>query len=199
MEDFFKMYPPKHVLSRPRVLFISEKPVFASIISDKVLEQIQDLELKNARQGDSSKAENGLKVETANALAKAAMILSHASSIAIATADKNAPNENLSVLSIIKATMAKKDKEVILMVQEGRVEEWEDIISSCVEKGKLRRAVGIVQLASDDDVNIMQRVSMALLSLDGLNDENKAPHKLTAVIGPGKQGNRELGFIVTCL
>lgn len=196
MEDFFKMHPPKHGLLRPRVLFISEKPVFASLISDKALEQIQELEMKYFIQKNSPNAEYGLKEKTANALAKAAMTLSHAFSVAIVTADESASKDSLSVLSIIKAVAAKKEKEVTLLVPEGRVEEWQGIISRCVEKGKLREAVRIVQLASpiffskDDDVDTVKRVSKALISLDGFKDEGMVPHKLEAVVGPGKQGNR---------
>ena len=195
MEDFFKMHPPKHGLLRPRVLFISEKPVFASLISDKALEQIQELEMKYFIQKNSPNAENGLKEETANALAKAAMTLSHAFSVAIVAADERASKDSFSVLSVVKAVTAMKDKELILLVPERRVEEWQGIVSRCVEKGKLREAVRIVQLASpkffpkDDDVDTVKRVSTALLSLDGFKDEGMVPHKLEAVVGPGKQGN----------
>lgn len=206
MEDFFKMHPPKHGLLRPRVLVISEKPAFASLICDKALEQIQELEMKYFIQKDSQNAENGLKEETANALAKAAITLSHAFSVAIVTADESASKDSLSVLSIIKAVAVKKEKEVTLLVPEGRVEEWQGTINRCVEKGKLREAVRIVQLAlqkyfpNDDDVDTMKRVSKALLSLDGFKDEGMVPHKLEAVVGPGKQGNSgKWGFSRTYL
>ena len=80
-EDFNKVQTPRESVLQPRVVFISERFAFGSVLSHKAMETIQDLVhldnhlcLKEDKLGDSVLY-----------LVKAALRLSYASSVAMVT------------------------------------------------------------------------------------------------------------------
>ena len=192
LADFFKAHPPEHSSLKPRVIFISEKPAFGSLISGKALEKVQ--ELGKATNQESPKVINGVKREATVSLAEAAMILSHASSIAVVAFDEQLSEDSLNVLSIIKAAMATRDKKVVLLVPKSKVAKWKEIISRCFDRGILRESVRIFQLETvesineNDDMYIVQTVAKTLPCVGEFITEDAIPRKFTAVVGSQKQG-----------
>lgn len=188
VDDFFKLHPPKHASLKPRVLFISEEPAFGSLLSDKALEQIYELEKSTLP--DSS----NVGPETSNSLAEAAMTLNHASSIAVVALDERISSNNLNVLPIIKASMATGEKKIVLLVPEGKGAAWEEIINRFIDQGILRDTVRIVQLETkkcnpgNDDMQVFQSIAKTLPSLDEFQADGVFTHKFTAVVGPRKKG-----------
>ncbi|KAL9967571.1 hypothetical protein ACROYT_G025826 [Oculina patagonica] len=186
--DFFKAHPPEHAFLKPRVLFISEEPAFGSLLSDKALEQIHELE--KTAQPDPSK----VGPETSESLAKAAMTLNHASTIAVVAFDERVSSDNLNVLPIIKASMATGDKKVVVVVPEGKGAAWEGIIDPFINQGIIRDSVRIVQLETKEcnpgngNMQVVESVAKMLPSLDEFQADGVFTHKFTAVVGSGKKG-----------
>ena len=187
--DFFKLHPPEHASLKPRVVFISEEPVFGSLISDKALDQIHVLEM--TAQPDSAKT----GPETSNSLAKAAMTLSHASAIAVVALDDRNSSDSLNLLPILKASVAPGDKKVVLMVPESKMTTWEEIMNRFIDQGILRDSVRVVQLEAKDsspgtdDIQSFQSIVKTLPSVTEFQaDDGSFTQKFTAVVGPGNKG-----------
>ena len=192
LADFFKAHPPEHSSLKPRVIYISKEPVFGSIISYKALEEVQELE--KATNQESLKVMDFVKRESAVSLAEAAMILNHASSIAVFAFDEQLSEDSFNVLSIIKAAMATRSKKVVLLVPESKVAKWKEIISCCFDRGILRESVRTFQLETvenikgNDGMYVVQTVAKTLPFVGEFMTEDTNPRKFTAVVGSQKQG-----------
>ncbi|RMX45998.1 hypothetical protein pdam_00002052 [Pocillopora damicornis] len=159
-EEFNKVNVPKWLESmQTKAVFISENPVFCSLISDKALELIRQLE-KQRRQEKITPTD-----EMPEALAKAALRLSHACSVAIVTLNLTTTRGSLSVLSTIKSLLASESKEVTLIVPEEKQVEWRNLIDRCVELKLLKKSVAVNKIEarkgrSKDDISQISRGSV---------------------------------------
>ena len=177
---FNKMQAPKDGFLQPRVIFISERFTLASLLSDKALEQIQEQEKLVDKQ-----------VETSQSLAKAAMRLSHASSVAIVTLNDVSTREAVNALSIIKAVMATEDRQVVLLVPEDKCAEWTNAINRCAVLGILKNPVRVAKIEARDSYSkddILQASRRALSAMKGFKVEGVHPDRYTALVGCHKGG-----------
>lgn len=185
-EDFNKMNTPKWAGSlQTKALFISEKPVFGSLLSDKALELIRQLE-KLDKQDALKPVFSGEPDKPVDSLAKAALRLSHASSVAIVTLNDISTRQGFSVLSIIKSLLATESKEIVLLVPEEKYTEWRNAISSCVDVRKIEARDG----SSKDDVSQISR--RVLSTMEGFKMDDVIPCKFSALVGCDKEGQYEM-------
>ena len=191
-EAFNKMHTPKSGFFQTRVAFICEQPVYGSLISDKAMELIKQLERLDKHDALKPVIEvNGKPDEPVDSLVKAAMRLSHASSVAIVTLDDISSKEGISVLSIIKSLVATQTKDVVVLVPEGKYPEWRNAISSCVDLKILKKPVSVSTFetcsgcSKEDFLMILRPV---LSTTDGIKPDGDRPRKFTALVGCDKEG-----------
>ncbi|XP_068750181.1 uncharacterized protein [Montipora capricornis] len=192
-EAFNKMNTPKGGTLETRVVFICEQPVLGSLVSEKALELIQQLEKLGKKESPNPVIGdfNGKPDEPADSFVKAALRLSHASSVAIVTLNDVSTKEGSSVLSIIKSVMATKKEDIVLLVPAEKVAEMTNAISICVELKLFEKSIHVrkidVQEASskDDIVKISRRL---LSTMESFKLERVDHCKFTALIGPDKEG-----------
>lgn len=188
-ETFNKMHTAKGGSLQTRVEFISELPVFGSLISDKALELIQQLEKldkHNSLKPVIGEFNGKLDEPVDSSFVKAVLRLSHASNVAIVTLNDVPTREGFSVLSIIKSLLATETKDVVLLVSDEKYTEWTNAISSCVDLKLLKKPVHVSKLeacrgSSRDDV--LQASRHVLLTMEGV-----LPRKFTALVGCDKEG-----------
>ncbi|XP_022794951.1 D-glutamate cyclase, mitochondrial-like [Stylophora pistillata] len=185
-EEFNKMDVPKWLESmQTKAVFISEKPVFCSLISDKALELIR--QLKTQRKPEVVTPTD----EMPDALAKAALRLSHACSVTIVTLNETSTRVGLSVLSTIKSLLSSESKEVILLVPEEKQAEWRNFIDRCVELQLLKKSIAVNNIearngSSKDDLLQISRHVLSTMEASTLDDV--LPRKFTALIGFNQEG-----------
>lgn len=185
-EEFNKVNVPKWLESmQTKAVFISENPVFCSLISDKALELIRQLE-KQRRQEKITPTD-----EMPEALAKATLRLSHACSVAIVTLNLTTTRGSLSVLSTIKSLLASESKEVTLIVPEEKQVEWRNLIDRCVELKLLKKSVAVNKIearkgSSKDDISQISRQVLSAMECSTLDDV--LPRKFTALISFSQEG-----------
>ena len=193
-EAFNKMHTPKSACFQTRAVFICEQPVLGSLISDKSMELIQQLETldKHDTLEPVTEKVNGKPNEPVDSLVKAAMRLSHASSIAIVTMDDISTKKGFSVLSLTKSLMATQTKDVILLVPEDKHPEWTNAISSCIGLKIIKKPVHVSTIekcggsSKDDILKILRPV---LSTVDGIKpDGEQHLRKFTALVGCNKEG-----------
>ncbi|KAL9968714.1 hypothetical protein ACROYT_G020833 [Oculina patagonica] len=192
-EAFNKMHAPKTGTLQTRAVFICEQPVLGSLISDKALELIQQLEKLDKRGSRKPVIGefNGKPDEPADSLVKAALRLSHSSSVAIVTLNDVSTKEGFSVLSIIKSLMATEKKDVVLLVPEEKLTEWTNTISSCVDLKLFKKPVRISKIEARDGSSkndIIKNARSLLSTMEGFKLEGDKPRKFTALIGCDKEG-----------
>lgn len=186
-DDFNRMQVPREAFLQPRVIFISEQFVFGSLLSDKALEQIQELE--NLHKHDSLTAEK--QVKPVHSLAKAAMRLSHASSVAIITLNDVSTREGFSVLSIIKAVMATDNKEIVLLVPDDKCAEWTNASKCCADLRLLKKPIRVEKFEADDRClkeDVVQISRRTLSTMEGFKLEGVHPHTYSALVGCDGEG-----------
>ena len=192
-EAFNKMHTPESGFLQTRAVFICERPVYGSLISDKAMELIQ--QLKTLNKSDALKPvieeTNGKPDEQVDSLVKAAMMLSHASFVVMVMLDDISSKGGLSVLSVIKSLMATQTKDVVLLTPEEKCPEWTNAISSCIDLKMLKKPVRVSPVetcrgsSKEDVLKILRRV---LFTLDGKKPDGQHPRKFTALVGCDKQG-----------
>ena len=192
-EAFNMMQTPKSACFQTRAVFICEQPVLGSLISDKSMELIQQLEalVKHHALKQVIEEVNDKPNEPVDSLVKAAMRLSHASSIAIVTMDDISTKKGFSVLSLIKSLMATQTKDVVLFVPEDKYPEWTNAISSCVGLKIIKKPVRVSTIekcggsSKDDILKILRPV---LSTLDVIKPDGEHLRKFTALVGCNKEG-----------
>jgi len=191
-EAFNKMHTPKSGFFQTRAVFICEQPVLGSLISDKAMELIQQLETLDKHDALKPVIEvNGKPDEPVDSLIKAAMRLSHASSVAIVTLDDISTKGGFSVLSVIKSLMATQTKDIVLLVPVEKHPEWANAISSCVDLKMLKKPVRVStfetcgQCSKEDTLKILRPL---LSTMDGIKPVGDCSRKFTALVGCGKEG-----------
>lgn len=192
-EAFNKMHTPKSGYFQTRVVFICEQPVFGSLVSDKAMELIHQLEKLDKSDTLKPVIEefNGKPDEPVDSLVKAAMRLSHASSVTIVTLNDISTKEGFSVLSIIKSLMATQKKDVVVLVPEEKYPEWTNAISSCVDLKLLKKPVRVSKTeayAGSSKEDILKILRPVLSTMDDSKPDGDHPLKFTALVGCDKEG-----------
>ena len=111
----------------PRVIFLSESPQFASLVSQEAVDKItaKQNEFKSHNAAEST---NDVKSPD-DRLLKSAMSLSHASSVAIVTVGVS-KKQFAAVVYIAKALLA-REKEITIIAPENSVPEWKAFLAKC--------------------------------------------------------------------
>jgi len=186
------MPTPKSGVFQTRAVFICERPIFGSLISDKAMELIQQLETLDKH--DALKPDSevyGKPDEPVVSLVKAAMRLSHASSVAIVTLDDISSKGGFSVLSIIKSLMATQTKDIVLLVPEEKYPEWKNAINSCVDLKMLKKPVRVSTIEKCGEFskeNILKILRSVVSTMDGVKPDGELARKFNALVGCNKEG-----------
>ena len=134
---------------------------------------------------------NGKPDEQVNSLVKAAMMLSHASSVAMVTLDDISTKGGFSVLSVIKSLMATQTKGVVLLIPEEKCPEWTNAISSCIGLKMLKKPVRVSPIETcggSSKEDILKILCRLLSTMDGKKADGEHPREFTALVGCDKQG-----------
>ena len=139
--DYYKEHQPaaEKRLS-PKVIFLSEKPQFASLVSQDAIDQI------TAKQNEfktHKTATNRFEIPEYDLL-KSAMTLSHASSVAIVTVGVS-KKQFAAVICIAKALFA-QDKEIAILAPKNVISEWETLLAKCETQEVLMKRVPVTSL-----------------------------------------------------
>lgn len=171
--DYYKEHSPQHADLSPKVIFLSESPQFASLVSKEAINQIE----KNENEFTSHKHEestNGCK-EPGDYLLKSAMSLSHASSVVIVTwprkenAVEVSEREFAAVTCIVKALLA-QEKEIRVLVAEGNASKWQKFLAKCEAEEIFTKRIPVM--------------SVAMTTSDWSRDVCSAMHKVVDYLGP---------------
>ena len=131
------------------MIFLSESPQFASLVSQESINEIAKIEREFAS-NKAAVSSNGLK-EQDDQLLKSAMTLSHASFVAIVTWS---PQENAvkvsgrrltAVACIVKALLA-RDKEITILAEENSVEEWQTFLAECESENIIPKSLPVTSV-----------------------------------------------------
>lgn len=125
----------------PKVVFLSESPQFASLVSQQAIDQITAKQ--NELLSKIQESTDGF-VQPTDFLLKTAMSLSHASSVAIVTEGVN-EKQFEAVVCLAKAFLAQK-KEVAILTSESVVSEWRAFLNKCEAKGILQKCISVISL-----------------------------------------------------
>lgn len=165
--DYYKDHPPNQAHLSPKVIFLSESPQFASLVSREAIDQIvtKENELKPHKHAEST---NGC-TERSDYLLKSAMALSHASSVAIVTFSGKETSVEVSerqfaaAICIAKALLA-QGKEVTVLAAETNATEWEMFLAKCEAEKILSKCVPVTSVAmtasdwSRDALSVVHKV-----------------------------------------
>ncbi|XP_031572883.1 D-glutamate cyclase, mitochondrial-like [Actinia tenebrosa] len=148
-EEYFKNKPPPHGNEQPKVITLQDNPFYASVLGTNALQQINHIE--SLIQDDPGK--RGVEhLHTVGQLVKAALRVSHASSVAIVTGfpinvGHDPPDETdgpPGALSMAKAFQA-LGKKVTLVSSHYNGKLMSDFVLHCVEIGILQDVVEVEQ------------------------------------------------------
>lgn len=177
----------------PKVVIVSEKPLFASVLSDVAMEKITQLE--TIIQDDPNN--RGIKhLHISEELLKAALRLSHCTSVGIITGlpchiGSDPPDENdgpPGALTMVKA-LQNVGKAVSVLVRSYHAQLYRDIVSQCVSSGILERPVTVVEYSPSLDQDNTERGLEFLFP----NGKDKPPlfDMLIAIEAAGPNANGE--------
>lgn len=148
--EYLQQHPSELASLSPEVIFLSESPQFASLVSQQAMDEIvnKENEFTSIKPNVST---NGFQ-ERNDKLLKSALALSHASYVAIVTLPpqeeaKQVSGRQLSaVVCIVKALLA-QDKEITILTQKNAVAEWETFLAECESQNIVLKSVPVVPIA----------------------------------------------------
>lgn len=148
--EFLQQHPSEQTSLSPKVIFLSESPQFASLVSQEAMDEIvnKENEFTSIKPKVSS---NGLQ-EREDKLLKSALALSHASYVAIVTlpqeeAKQDSERQMSAVVCIVKALLA-QDKEMTIITQKHVVTEWKTFLAKCESQNIVSKSVPVVPIAA---------------------------------------------------
>lgn len=124
------------------MVFLSELPQFASLVSQEAIDQITKKQSESHKAADS---ENGVKIPD-DCLLKSAMTLSHAPSVAIVTAGVS-EKQFAAVACIAKALFA-QDKEITILAAENVASEWKAFVAKCKAEDLVMRCIPVTSFGT---------------------------------------------------
>lgn len=141
-QEYIQTHPPERETLNPKVVFLTEAPLFASLVSDQALKQIQMLQASDETTSPLS--------DHVDALSSTALRLSHAPSVAIVTSSPRDPGLSVKelcfVLSLTKALLALGKDVVLIAADDDDVSTWKEFIERSAEEGILNRHAQIIQV-----------------------------------------------------
>ena len=177
--DYYKEHQPaaEKRLS-PKVIFLSEKPQFASLVSQDAIDQI------TAKQNEfktHKTATNRFEIPQYDLL-KSAMTLSHASSVAIVTVGVS-KKQFAAVICIAKALFA-QDKEIAILAPKNVISEWETLLAKCETQEVLMKRVPVTSLDTQSVLHSLgsKFYSTSLNSVVIVNEEGENQNRYWSLV-----------------
>ena len=140
--DFYRDHPPHYAHLSPKVIFLSESPQFASLVSNEAINEVVKKE-KEFISHISSESANGCK-EPGHYLLKSAMTLSHASSVAMVTWSRKVSDRQLAAVAGIAKLLVAQEKEVTVLTTESNTAEWEKLLAKCEAKQIVLKSIPVI-------------------------------------------------------
>ena len=125
----------------PKVIFLSESPQFASLVSQQAIDQITAK--RDELISKIQESTDGV-VQPTDSLLESVMFLSHASSVAIVT-EGVIVRQLEAVVCVAKALLA-QEKEITILTSESIVSEWRAFLNKCAAKGILQKCISVTSL-----------------------------------------------------
>ena len=147
--DFYKDHPPQHAYLSPKVIFLSESPLFASLVSQEVINEVVKKE-KEFILHKSAEFANGGK-EPGDYLLKSAMTLSHALSVAIVTWSRKGiavevSDKQFAAVSSISKVLVAQEKEITVLTAESNAAEWQKLLAKCEAERILLKSIPVMSV-----------------------------------------------------
>ena len=147
--DFYRDHPPQYAHLSPKVIFLSESPQFASLVSHEAINEVVKKE-KEFVSHKSAESANGCK-EPGDYLLKSAMTLSHASSVAIVTWSRTGiavkvSDRQLAAVAGIAKVFAAQDKEVTVLTTESNAAEWQTLLAKCEAEQIILKSIPVISV-----------------------------------------------------
>ena len=147
MIDFYKDHPPQHAHLSPKVIFLSDSPQFASLVSQEAINEVVKKE-KEFISLKSAEFANGCK-EPGDYLLKSAMTLSHASSVAIVTLARRGiavevSDKQLAAVASIAKVLLAQEKEITVLTGESNAAEWQNLLAKCKAEQILLKSIPVM-------------------------------------------------------
>lgn len=155
------------------MIFLSESPQFASLVSQEAITQIAD-KVNKLTSHKHKESTNGCKERVDNLL-KLAMTLSHASSVAVVTwprkenALETSDIQFAAVVCIVKSLLA-QEKEITILVAESNVAGWQRFLVKCEAEKFFPKRIPVM--------------SVAMTVNDWSRDVRSAMHEVIDYLGP---------------
>ena len=162
----------------PRVIFLSEKPQFASLVSQEAIDQITG---KQNEFKTHKTATNRFKIPEYDLL-KSTMTLSHASSVAIVTVGVS-KKQFAAVICIAKALFA-QDKEIAILAPKNVISEWETLLAKCETQEVLMKRVPVTSLDTHSVLHSLgsRFYSTSLNSVVIVNEEGENQNRYWSLV-----------------
>ena len=147
MTDFYRDHPRQYAHLSPKVIFLSESPQFASLVSDEAINEVETKE-KEFISHNSGEFANGCE-ESSDYLLKSAMTLSHASSVAIVTWSRTGiavevSDRQLAAVAGIAKVLAAQEKEVTVLTTESNAAEWQTLLAKCEAEQIILKSIPVI-------------------------------------------------------
>lgn len=149
MTDFYRDHPPQYALLSPKVIFLSESPLFASLVSDEAINEVvkKEKEFISLKSGEFA---NGCK-EAGDYFLKSAMMLSHASSVAIVTWSRKriaveVSDRQLAAVAGIAKLLVAQEKEVTVLTTESNTAEWQKLLAKCEAEQIILKSIPVISV-----------------------------------------------------
>ena len=144
MTDFYRDHPPQYAHLSSKVIFLSESPQFASLVSDEAINEVVKKK-KEYISHKCSESGNGCK-EPGDYLLKSAMTLSHASSVAIVTWSRKVSHRQLAAVAGIAKVLVAQEKEVTVLTTESNTAEWEKLLAKCEAEQIILKSIPVISV-----------------------------------------------------
>lgn len=192
--DYYKQHPSQHAHLSPKVIFLSESPQFASLVSQEAINQIVRKESEFASH-KTTESTNGFKNQD-DYLLKSAMTLSHASSVAIVTWSPgkhdavDVPEEQFAaVVRIVKALLA-QEKEVTILATKGSAAVWQKFLVKCEAEMIIPKCLPVTSVAMTPNDGTRDVCSTMRQVVDYLGPRFRST-SLNSVIMVNEQGENQ--------
>ena len=151
------------------MVFLSESPQFASLVSQEAIDQITKKQSESHQPADS---ENGVKIPD-DCLLKSAMTLSHAPSVAIITTGVS-EKQFAAVACVAKALFA-QEKEITILAAENVVSEWKAFVAKCKTEEVVMKCIPVTSFGTPSVFDGLEPrfYSTSLSAMVILNEEGK--------------------------
>ena len=169
VKEYQKEHQAKQHHLSPKVVFLSQLPQFASLVSQEAIDQIIKKQNESHKTADS---ENGIKIPD-DCLLKSAMTLSHAPSVAIVTSGVS--EKQLAAVACIAKALSAQEKEITILAAENVVSEWKAFVAKCKTEEVVMRCIPVTSFGATSEFDGLEPrfYSTSLNSMVIVNEEGK--------------------------